>query len=146
MKSTVIVLGGKSGVGKTTVRNDLAHILGAMSLGPDDFDGDWREVYQRLDGASGYPVIVECCRLPRGLRERLQGRVSIIIELVASRDTQRQRLEDQGLPPEIIVERLAEEGGLGYEEEARPTVTIDTTDTPPNKVVAQLEARLAPLA
>lgn len=124
-----VVLCGPSGVGKSTLRQLLAEKTGAVSLGPDDFEGDWSAVYSALDRADR--AIVECCRLPRALRDRAQKRGARIIELSAPEQVRMRRLIDRGETPTAVRSRLAEDtGGLGYEDEVMPNLTLDATEDP----------------
>ena len=124
----IIILAGKPGVGKSEVRRELAAILNIPSLGPDDFTDRWRGVLTELDRCP--QAIVECNRLPRGLRDRAKKRGATIIHLILPDRTRKQRLY-QKLPPSIANKRFYEqEHSLGYEDWIDPDLTLDTTGPP----------------
>jgi len=128
-----LLLVGQAGVGKSTVRKHLVPMLNATDLGPDDFDGDWREVYEHLD-RSPY-AIVECCKVPGKLSRIARERGAYIVELTCPDPIRRARLDQRKYSPEAIRTLMAQTKRLGYEQVVRANLTIDTSGDP--KQIAQ---------
>lgn len=136
-----VVIVGQPGTGKTAIRDILAERIGALAMGPDDYQGDWNLVYDRLDTSPN--AIVECCALPRALRRKAARRGAHIIHLTASPDARRQRLLDRG-EPDGMVRRWLEEADqpIGYEDHITPNQTIDTTTLSPQQATDKIAAAL----
>jgi len=129
-------------VGKTTIREHLARNLNAPAMGPDDYDGGWRELYDDLDYAEN--AIVECVRLPYGLRRKMKEREAKVVELKASPEVREQRLKGRGEPDDVIDQLMVPSGGLGYEDHVEPDLVLNT-DRPAEEVASEIAERLAAL-
>jgi dephospho-CoA kinase len=124
----ILVVAGLSGTGKSAVREQLSLELGYASLGPDDYEGAWGLLYPDLDAA--HDAVVECVKLPFGLRKRIKARPSYIVELTCDSVTRRKRLE-RITHPAIARSRAMQRDkypGLGYEEHVEPDLRLDTRD------------------
>lgn len=128
-----VILVGLAGVGKSTVRKHLAPMLNATALGPDDHDGEWKEVYSILDRSP--KAIVECCLIPGALSRRASKRGAYIVELTLPNPIRRTRLDKRKYGPENIDKLMAESRRLGYEQEVRANLTLDASTDP--KQIAQ---------
>ena len=137
-----IILAGESGVGKTTIREQLARKLNAPTMGPDDYDGGWRELYDDLDYAEA--AIVECVRLPYGLRRKMKEREAKVVELKAPAEVRERRLQGRGEPDDVIDQLMVPSGGLGYEDHIEPDLVLNT-DRPAEDVAAEIVERLVAL-
>lgn len=133
----LLIIAGQSGTGKTAVREILAAQTASTSLGPDDHPDGWASVLPLLDAAPSR-AIVECCRVPGRLMRRTHGRLVCVVELTADIETRRLRLTQRGDHPTAIDKRLTEDGSLGYEDEVRPQITLDTTNASAAEVAASL--------
>lgn len=133
------IIAGPSGVGKSTIRGTLASKLHAVALGPDDFDNGWATVYQILDRSDA--AVVECVRIPYGLRRRMTDRGATIVLLTAPDSVRRERLEQRGEPPDQLEDMLVWSGSLGYEDHVEPDMTIETTRDP-DQIAAELADKL----
>jgi hypothetical protein len=122
-----VILAGRSGTGKTTVGVKLASRLGMAFMGPDDFDEGWTGLYDLLDYTDR--AIVECVKIPYGLRRKMKERGATVIDLVASAEVRQQRLIDRGEPDENINWLLRPRGSLGYEEFIEPDIKLDASGT-----------------
>lgn len=120
-----LILVGLAGVGKSTVRKHLVPLLNANGLGPDDYDGNWREVYEHLDRSP--KAVVECCVVPGALSRKVIERGAYIVNLTLDNHTRRQRLSPRKYSPETINAFMAEAPRLGYEQEVRADLTLDTS-------------------
>lgn len=134
--SRLLVLCGFSGTGKTTVGRKLAASLDATLIGPDGFSDRWAGVLRRLD--SGGPVIVECNRLHRRLRDRLHGTDAVVVELTTSIPVQRERLEGRGESDETVEKRIADRLSDGYGDEMPRSRVIDTTGRDVDELATEL--------
>lgn len=131
----LLIIVGKPGVGKTAVRDLVAEQMGLTPLGPDDHPSRWDWVIRQVD-CNPRPL-VECCKVPRSLRARMDTRATLV-ELVASEEAQRHRLQQQGLDTETVQRRLTEDGAIGYEIRLTPNLTVDVTDLSPQQAAAAI--------
>lgn len=137
-----VILCGRSGVGKSSVLPLAAEALGIPAITIDRAAGDWLQVYDALDHAGR--AVVECARLPRGLRTRMRSRSAVVVELTASPESRRARLEARGEDEDTVRRYLVDDDGygLGWEEDVVPDLTLDTEQVTP----AQAAERIAQLA
>lgn len=134
----LVVLAGKRGVGKSTVRRILVERLGMTPLGPDDHCHRWDWVIRQVD--CNRRPLVECCKVPRALRARMDTRATLV-ELTASPDEQRRRLIRRGELDEAD-RWVAEDGPLGYESRITPDFSVDSTDLTPEETAEQIIAAI----
>jgi hypothetical protein len=132
----LVIIAGAAGVGKTAVRHELYGRLRWPTFGPDDFPYRWNDIYPKMDRPG--PCVIECCKVPRAVRERMATRESVVIELRAPEAVRRSRLAHQGLRAKVMADRLAEgEGDLGYQDPLEPDLQLDATG-PPGEMVDQI--------
>ena len=124
-----VVLIGESGVGKSTVGVRLAGKLGGPRLTRDDFDNGWRDLYWVLDHSDN--AVVECVRIPRALRERMEERDAALIELTVSDRTRLERLQAREVDPDDV-EMLyrVRKGPNSYDRHVEPDLSVQTDQDP----------------
>ena len=139
-----IVLIGESGVGKTTIGELVARKLNGARLARDDFDYGWRGLYPILDHTEH--AVVECVKIPRGLRWRMTEREAVLVELTVSNETRLHRLQERERDPDDV-EMLyrVKPGPNAYERHIEPDLTIET-DADPGDVAAQICERARPVS
>ena len=120
----LLVIVGQAGVGKSAVRQALADRMDVPSLGPDDFEGGWPDLYARLDKA--HTAVVECCRIPGALEQRMANRGATVIKLTASAGVRRERMLGRGDTSSTVTERLAEVADIDYSGRLRPDLVLTT--------------------
>lgn len=136
-----IILVGPAGVGKTAIRAHLAPLLKVVSLGPDDFGGDWHALYQILDNVPS--AVVECCIASGTLLRRGDDRGMFIVEVSLDEETRRRRLSSRGESEMRIEHFMAEPKRLGYERHVVPHLTVDASCDPGDNAVCIAEAYLS---
>jgi predicted kinase len=134
------VLIGESGVGKSTVGHRLASKLNGTRLCRDDFDYGWRDVYFVLDFTE--TAVVECVRIPRALRERMEDRGAVLVELVLDNQTRRERLEQREVDEDDIdmLFRIRP-GPNAYDTHVEPDLVVNT-DQNPDAIADQIAKRV----
>ena len=134
------VLIGESGVGKSTVGHRLASKLNGARVCRDDFDYGWRDVYRVLDYTE--TAVVECVRIPRALRERMEERGAVLVELTLDNETRRKRLEQREVDEDDIdmLFRIRP-GPNAYDRHVEPDLRIDT-DQDPSEIANQIANRV----
>ncbi len=125
------------------MREKLGRLLNAPTMGPDDYDGGWRELYRDLDYAEG--AVVECVRLPYGLRRKMKEREAKVIELKAPDNLREQRLRARGEPQDVIDQLMVPSGGLGYEDHIEPDLVIQT-DRPARELAEHIADLVKPVS
>lgn len=128
----LLVLVGPSGVGKSAVREHLAPMLDAVSLGPDDFTDGWDSLYPRLDQAPR--SVVECCRIPTALANRITDWRGLVVELTAPPSTRRERLIARGEPRGVAAQRIGERYVIGYRPETSADYTLTADKASPESL------------
>lgn len=123
-----LILVGQAGVGKSTIRKHLVPMLNANDLGPDDYDGNWKEVYEQLDHSPR--AIVECCVVPGALSRKAKDRGAFIVELTLPDTLRRARLSTRKYSPEGIRILMAQTRRLGYEQVVHADLILDTSGDP----------------
>lgn len=140
----LLILVGPRGVGKSTVRAELARDLGWPSASPDDFEDGWEGVTRMLwqfDRA-----IVECCRVPALLVETIGPattlvRLNVPSRILAQRLAQRRDIAGEDIP------RLLEEAldtRASYHARLTPDLVL-TTDAEPASLAALIIRHLEAL-
>lgn len=139
--SGLLVICGFAGTGKTTIGDKVADLLGVDRIGPDDYPDRWTGVLRRVE--SEQPLIVECNRLHRQLRDRIHGTDAVVVELTVPLETQRQRLIGRGEPKASIEKRIADRlsGSTYGDETTKRDAVIDTAERDPAEVALEI-ARL----
>jgi predicted kinase len=135
-----VVLIGESGVGKSTVGVRLAGKLAGARLTRDDFDNGWRDLYSVLDYSEN--AVVECVRIPRALRERMQDRDAVLVELTVSDKTRLERLQAREVDPDDV-EMLyrVRKGPNSYDRHVEPDMSLQT-DQDPGAVADEIAGRV----
>ena len=121
--TVALVLCGFAGSGKSTVGALLSDETGIPLIGPDAFPDKWSGVMRRVELE---PVIVECNRLHRRLRDALHQSPAPIVELVVSEETQRLRMEGRGDSKAEVRKRLADRHSEGYGMDVPRTAVLGT--------------------
>lgn len=133
---TFIVLVGKSGTGKSSVRAELAPRLGYVSLGPDDFMGRWDTLIPRLDQVPH--AVVECVRVNDRLLDRIRSRKATVVSLTAPQPLIEKRLSKRGEVRDTIEERLRQSQGSNI----RPDHVVPTENRTPLEVAEEVMERV----
>jgi ribose 1,5-bisphosphokinase PhnN len=136
---SLVILVGRSGVGKTCISDYLGPLLMMEAVGPDDHRDRWEHVYKITDQG---PCIVECCKIPRALRRIMRYRPWFVVELTAPDAVLRERLHRAGLDAGAIAGRLSE-SGIHYANQTplRPSLRLVSEGDP--KDLARIIARAA---
>lgn len=133
-----VVICGLSGVGKSTILEQVASRLDARPLARDDFDS-WPHLLEQLDQTRH--AVVECVRLHRALRRRIRERSAIIVELTAPTWLLRERLTRRGEDAETVRSRLAEvDAPIAYDDDLTAHASFDTSDIEPDTLADQIAA------
>ena len=121
-----VVLIGESGVGKTTIGHQVSRKLNAARVCRDDFDYGWRDVYPVLDYTEN--AVVECVKIPRGLRRRMTERSAVLVQLVVDNEVRRKRLEAREVDPDDadMLFRVRP-GPNSYDQHLEPDLVLDTS-------------------
>lgn len=142
-RDALVIVCGQAGVGKTTVTQAMEGMVDHATFGFDPARAKWADLFHRID-RTRRPVI-ECCRLPIGLRLRCRRRGAIIIELQASLTERVSRLRARGEPEQTIREWTQGSDGLGigYEDShLKADLTLDTEQRDPVAVAREAAAEI----
>jgi hypothetical protein len=96
----IVAIVGRSGVGKTTVRRELAFALGWSSMGIDDHrrdGGGWHSLCEMLD-VTTWPTLIESVAFPASYMRALARHDARLLEVVCSESD---RLERGGAPTDL---------------------------------------------
>jgi len=143
-KGPFVVLIGESGVGKSTVGVRLAGKLAGPRLTRDDFDNGWRDLYPVLDHSEN--AVVECVRIPQALRQRMEDREAVLVELTVSDKTRLERLQAREVDAEDV-EMLfrVRKGPNSYDRHVEPDMSLET-DRDPGVVAEEIAGRVRRLS
>ena len=135
---SIVVLVGPSGVGKTEVRKVLAPRLNYASLGPDDFMERWQTLLIRLDATPH--AVIECVKIHKGLRQRMNQRGTTVVELTAPLPVLAKRMEKRGESSATVSKRLSESKDYSAD------LVVSVADRTPDEIADLIEQHVKNLA
>lgn len=137
-----MVIAGPSASGKSAVRMALAPMIDAISLGPDDFDGDWNALLVRH--RSVRRSVIECVRIHLDLYERIIAAPSdyFIVALDAKLEIRRARLEARGMASDLIDEWMGQGWNLAWGKWMRADLRLLSDIATPEDLAGNIAMRV----